>query len=217
MAPMFTGIIERVGAIAAIRPAERGIRLAIDLGPLAEGTVLGDSIAVNGACLTVAGLAGTMATFDVSAETLRKTTLGGWAAGDAVNLERALAFGDRLGGHLVAGHVDGVGRLLERRREGDSERFTVLLPDGGAVQAVEKGSIAIDGISLTTWDCRGQRVSIAVIPHTLAHTTLGGLRPGALVNLETDLIGRWVTKLLANGGIGGGAVGGAHAAPPGAG
>lgn len=194
---MFTGIIEHVAPLVAVRSAERGVRLELDLGPLAVDAGLGDSISISGVCLTIAALAGERATFDVSAETLRKTTLGGWRAGQAVNLERALTFGDRLGGHLVAGHVDGVGRLVERRREGDSERFTVVLPEDGSVQAVEKGSLAIDGISLTTWDCRGQRVSIAVIPHTLAHTTLGGLRAGATVNLETDLIGRWVAKMVA--------------------
>lgn len=204
---MFTGIIERVAPVAAVRAADRGVRLELDLGPLAADARLGDSICVGGACLTIATLAAGHAGFDVSAETLRRTTLGAWRAGHPVNLERALAFGARLGGHLVAGHVDGVGRLLERRREGESERFTFVLPDDGSVQAVEKGSIAIDGISLTTWDCRGQRISVAVIPHTLAHTTLGGLRPGTPVNLETDLIGRWVARLVAGGSVpaGGGA------------
>ena len=196
---MFTGIIEHVASLAALRGAERGARLDLDLGPLMVDAKLGDSISISGVCLTIAALSGERAAFDVSAETLRKTTLGTWRAGQTVNLERALAFGDRLGGHLVSGHVDGVGRLVERRREGDSERFTFVLPDDGSVQAVEKGSLAVDGISLTTWDCRGQRVSIAVIPHTLAHTTLGGLRSGALVNLETDLIGRWVAKLVLPG------------------
>ena len=113
-----------------------------------------------------------------------------------MNLERALLVGARLGGHLVSGHVDGVGRLVERRGEGDSERFTFVLPDDGSVKAVEKGSIAIDGISLTTWDCRGARCSVAVIPHTLGHTTLGQLRPGLPVNLEQDQVGRWVESLL---------------------
>jgi riboflavin synthase len=191
---MFTGIIEHVADIAAVSPGAAGSRLDLDLGPLAEGTRLGDSICVSGACLTVAALAGTRASFDVSAESLRKTTIGAWKAGTAVNLERALRLGDRLGGHLVSGHVDGVGRLLERRREGTSERFTLLLPE--AVKAVEKGSLTVDGISLTTWDCRGRQVSIAVIPHTLAVTTLGAMRPGALVNLEQDVIGRWVESLL---------------------
>ncbi len=194
---MFTGLIEHVAALAAAAHGERESSLVIELGPLAEGTKLGDSIAVNGICLTVARLTGARAEFHASAETRRKTTLDQWRAGAAVNLERALRLGDRLGGHLVSGHVDGIGRLVERRKEGDSERFTFLLPDQG-VQVVEKGSIAIDGISLTTWDCRGARFSVAVIPHTLDHSTLADLRPGALVNLEQDVIGRWVERLLRN-------------------
>jgi riboflavin synthase len=194
---MFTGIIEHVGVVAAVTHAHEGSRLSVDLGPLVGDAKPGDSIAVNGICLTIAALAGALAGFDVSAETRRRTTVAGWQAGRQVNLERALAFGQRLGGHLVSGHVDGVGRLLERRGEGDSgERFTFVLPDGGEVMVVEKGSLAIDGISLTTWDCRGARCSVAVIPHTLAHTTLAGLRPGAPVNLEQDPIGRWVEAMV---------------------
>lgn len=197
---MFTGIVEHVSPLLRAEHGNGGTRLAIDLGPLAEGTRLGDSICVSGACLTVDTLAGSVAEFDCSLETRRKTTIAGWRAGRRVNLERALRLGDRLGGHLVAGHVDGVGRVAERRREGDGERLSLILPDGGAVRAVEKGSIAVDGVSLTTWDCRGARCSIAVIPHTLARTTLGDLRPGDPVNLETDPIGRWVEALIATGG-----------------
>ena len=197
MPTMFTGIIEHVGAITAVTHAHEGSRLTIDLGPLVSDAKLGDSIAVNGTCLTIAALTGALADFDVSAETRRKTTVAGWPTGRRVNLERALTFGQRLGGHLVSGHVDGVGRLLERRGESDGgERFTFVLPDGGAVTVVEKGSVAIDGISLTTWDCRGARCSVAVIPHTLAHTTLADLRPGMPVNLEQDPIGRWVEAML---------------------
>ena len=193
---MFTGIIEHVGTITEARHGHDGGSISVDLGPLADGTRLGDSISVSGACLTVATLTGGIAHFDVSSETRRKTTIGGWAAGHRVNLERALAFGQRLGGHLVSGHIDGVGRLVERRPDGTSERFTVVLPDDGSVRVIEKGSLSIDGISLTTWDCRGARCSIAVIPHTLANTTLAGLRPGMPVNLEQDLIGRWVEAML---------------------
>jgi riboflavin synthase len=196
LAPMFTGIVEHVAAIAAATPARGGVELTIDLGPLAGDAKLGDSVCVGGACLTIATLAGAVAGFHAGAETLRKTTLAGWRAGSAVNLERALRFGDRLGGHLVAGHVDGVGRLVERRPEGASERFTFVLPDDGSVRVVEKGAIAIDGVSLTTWDCRGARFSVSVIPHTLAHTTLGSTRAGAPVNLEQDQIGRWVESLV---------------------
>ena len=193
---MFTGIIEHVATLGTVLHGDRDTTLVIDLGPLASGTKLGDSIATNGICLTVAKLDGPRATFSASAETRRKTTLAGWRAGAAVNLERALALGDRLGGHLVSGHVDGIGRLVERRAEGESERFTFVCPDGDTVKTVEKGSVTIDGISLTTWDCRGARFSVAVVPHTLAHTTLGELRAGSPVNLEQDLIGRWVERLL---------------------
>ncbi len=191
---MFTGIIEHVGTIRAISPNGGEAVLEVDIGPLIEGVRIGDSIATDGVCLTVETIDASVVRFSASGETMRKTILGGYQPGRAVNLERALRMGDRLGGHLVAGHVDGVGRLLERRREGGSERFTILLPDSVAV--VEKGSVAINGISLTTWDCRGQRCSIAVIPHTLTVTTLGTLRPGDPVNLEQDLIGRWVERLF---------------------
>lgn len=194
---MFTGIVEAVGRVAAVEHREGGSRLAVELGGLAEGSRIGDSICVSGVCLTVERLEDGRAWFTVSLETRRRTTLGDWRAGRRVNLERALRLGDRLGGHLVGGHVDGVGRVLERRREGEGERLTLLLPSDGRVRVVEKGSLAVDGVSLTTWDCRGARCSIALVPHTLSATTLGELRPGDLVNLETDPIGRWVEALLA--------------------
>lgn len=193
---MFTGIVEHVGTVVSCVHGDGGTALTVDLGPLITDAKLGDSISVSGACLTITRIAGSHADFDVSHETRRKTTIAGWSAGRAVNLERALAFGARLGGHLVTGHIDGVGRLVERRADGTSERFTFVLPDGGAVKAVEKGSIAVDGVSLTTWDCRGARLSIAVIPHTLANTTFRHLRAGDPVNLEQDVIGRWVEKML---------------------
>lgn len=194
---VFTGIIEHVGPLLRAEHGSGGTRMSIDLGPVADGVRLGDSVAVSGACLTVDRLAGTIAEFDCSLETRAKTTIAGWRAGRQLNLERALRLGDRLGGHLVSGHVDGIGRVVERRRDGDGERLTLVLPDGGAVRAVEKGSLAVDGVSLTTFDCRGARCSIAVIPHTLARTTLAGLRAGDQVNLETDPVGRWVEALLA--------------------
>lgn len=196
MAVMFTGIIEHLGQITAIEHAPSGSVLSIAIGPLVDGTKLGDSIAVNGICLTVSRMEGDVARFDASSETRSKTTLTGWHSGLNVNLERALTFGQRLGGHLVSGHVDGVGRLVERYKEGECERFTFVLPDDGSVRVVEKGSLTIDGISLTTWDCRGARCSIAVVPHTLKHTTLSGLRPGMPVNVEMDLIGRWVETMV---------------------
>jgi len=193
---VFTGIIEHVGTLQSAEHGHAGSRLTVDLGPLIDGTRLGDSICVSGACLTVASIDGSLVLFDCSPETRRKTTIPGWKSGRTLNLERALRVGDRLGGHLVGGHIDGVGRVVERRRDGDSERITLVLPDGGAVKVVEKGSLAIDGVSLTTWDCRGSRCSIAVIPHTLARTTLATLRAGDPVNLETDPVGRWVEAML---------------------
>lgn len=192
---MFTGIVEHLASIDAITVTPTGSRLTIDLGPLASDAKPGDSICVSGACLTIAALERGRADFAISGESLRKTTIGSWRTGSPINLERALKLGDRLGGHLVSGHVDGVGRLLERQREGEAERFTFLLPE--AVRVVEKGSLTIDGVSLTTWNCRGRQVSIAVIPHTLCVTTLGAMRPGAQVNMEQDQIGRWVESLLA--------------------
>jgi riboflavin synthase len=196
---MFTGLIEHRGRVEALVPAAAGASLRVDLGPLADGAALGNSIAVNGLCLTITSLAGGVASFDVSAESLKRTTLGDWRAGRAVNLERALALGDRLGGHLVSGHVDGIGRLQARRPRGNSVVYTFLLPADASVRVVEKGSVAIDGISLTSHDCRGRRFAVSVIPHTAAHTTLDALRPGDRVNLEQDAIGRWVEALLPRG------------------
>lgn len=196
---MFTGIVEHLGTVQAAQHRHDASLLEVDLGPLADGTRLGDSICTDGVCLTVTALEAGCACFDVSAETRRRSTIPAWAPGRRVNLERALRLGDRLGGHLVGGHVDGVGRLLERRREGDGERLVFVLPDGGAVKVVEKGSVAIDGVSLTCWDCRGARFAVAVVPHTLAHTTLGAMRAGTPVNLEMDPVGRWVERLLKGG------------------
>ncbi len=189
---MFTGIVERVGTVLVRSAAGRGATLRIELGPLAAEVASGDSIAVDGACLTAARLGPDHAEFDVSPETVRRTTIAAWRVGRRVNLERALVFGGRLGGHLVAGHVDGVGRLLERVRRDASEVFTFLLPERGAVRVVEKASVAVDGVSLTTYACRGRRFSVSLVPHTLTATTLEAMRPGHRVNLEQDPIGRWV-------------------------
>ena len=191
---MFTGIIQHVGQVVAAEHSPAGSRLVIATGPLAVSLALGDSLACDGVCLTVAEISSGSATFSVSPETVRKTTLGSWSVGRRINIEPALRLGDRLGGHLVSGHVDGIGEVLARVVEGDSERFTIRLP--ATVKVVEKGSLAVDGISLTTWNCRADAASIAVIPHTLAHTTLGDRQPGDAVNLEQDQIGRWVERLL---------------------
>jgi len=195
LALMFTGLIEHCGRVTALERRGPGVTLMVDIGPLAEDCRIGDSICSAGSCLTVASLTGHIASFDVSAESLQKTTMGRWRAGRPINLERALKVGDRLGGHFVSGHVDGIGRLQARRPQGNSELLTFLLPEDGSVQVVEKGSIAIDGISLTSFACQGRRFSVAVIPHTIRETTLLDLRVNDTVNLEQDLISRWVERL----------------------
>jgi len=197
---MFTGIVQAVGHISRAEPRGDGLRVVIEAGPFAAGDVaIGDSIAVNGCCLTVVELDdGTMA-FDVSAETLRCTT--GLQRPGAVNLEKALRLSDRLGGHLTSGHVDGVGEV---------SCFAAPQSDGGRLLEVDapadlarfiagKGSIAIDGVSLTTNSVIGRRFSVNLIPHTLAVTTLGGLTVGARVNLEVDLVARYVARLRETG------------------
>ncbi|MBC7104592.1 MAG: riboflavin synthase, partial [Firmicutes bacterium] len=162
------------------------------------------SIAVNGACLTVTALGGDSFTADVMAETLARTNLGELRPGDRVNLERALRLGDRLGGHLVTGHVDGVGVLLERRRQDISEVIAVQAPPEVLRYLVPKGAVAVDGVSLTVVDYDTGSFRVAIVPHTARHTTLGFKRPGAKVNLEADLIGKYVAKLLAPHGRTGG-------------
>lgn len=194
---MFTGIIEGLGRVEAIRVAGEGGRLRVDLGPLADGVKLGDSVAVDGACLTVAALGGSAAEFDVSAETLRRTTLGALRAGRAVNLERALRAGDRLGGHFVLGHVDGTGVIERLDTAPGQTTLGIQAPPEVVGQLILKGSVAVDGISLTIAELAADRFAIAVIPHTLDHTTLRSKVVGARVNLETDVLGKYVLRFLA--------------------
>lgn len=193
---MFSGIIETVGKIQSIRSGSDGARIAVDAGSLLEGVKIGDSIAVNGACLTVVFFGGGTFEADVSPETLRLTNLGGLQTGDSVNLERALALGDRLGGHMVTGHIDGMGRIRSRRADGESIWLTVAAPPEVMRYVVHKGSVAVDGISLTVAACDEETFSIAIIPHTSEQTTLTGKGDGAPVNLEADLIGKYVEKLV---------------------
>ncbi len=193
---MFTGLIEHLGTIVAATPEPPGLRLLIDAGPLAADVAIGDSICTNGCCLSVVGIDGTHLEFQLGPETLARTTLGSSSAGDRVNLERSLRLSDRLGGHLVTGHVDGVGQLASRVDEQDwaSCRFTA---DAGLLaQIVSKGSIAIDGVSLTVVGVDKSGFGVALIPHTLAVTTLGGLAVGDAVNLETDLVAKYVGRWL---------------------
>jgi len=193
---MFTGIITDIGEVAA----RAGGRFAIRSGYAAATIAVGASIACDGACLTAVEVApegsGSTFTVDVSNETLSKTTLGEWRPGRRLNLERALRAGDELGGHIVAGHVDGVGTIVDVRPDGDSRRFAVEVPAGVARFLAPKGSVALDGISLTVNEVQQGRFGINIIPHTLTHTTLGARRAGERVNLEVDLIARYVARLM---------------------
>ncbi len=193
---MFTGIIEDLAAIGALERTRKGARLEVRTALATTRIALGDSIAVNGACLTVVARGRGRLQMEVTAETLRRTTLGELAPGDRVNLERCLTLSKPLGGHLVAGHVDGVGRVVAIEPEGESRLFTFEVPASEARYLVEKGSVAIDGVSLTVFGVRGRRFRCALIPHTLRMTTLGFKRPGAAVNVESDLIGKYVDRML---------------------
>jgi riboflavin synthase len=211
---MFTGIIEAPRPIAAVRTrADGGLDLDVDLGPIANGAVLGDSIAVAGVCLTVAKLSGVVATFELSPETLSRTKFGTLRAGARANVERALALGDRLGGHWVQGHVDGLGSVAAIRAHGEWTDLTVEIPSALARYCVEKGSIAVDGVSLTiamlamrsnnletndnSQPNNSDAATFALVPHTLERTTLGELRSGDAVHLEADILAKHVERLLA--------------------
>ncbi|WJW76219.1 riboflavin synthase [Thiohalobacter sp. IOR34] len=194
---MFTGIIEAVGEVAEQQPKGEDLRLRIRTGKLDLGDVaLGDSIAVSGVCLTVVDLPGDGFWADVSGETLAKTVLGDLKTGSRVNLEKALTPTTRLGGHLVSGHVDGVGEVIERRPEGRSERFRIRAPAELAKYIAQKGSICVDGVSLTVNAVEGAVFDLNIVPHTLAETTIDDYRPGRRVNLEVDLIARYLERLL---------------------
>jgi len=193
---MFTGIIEEIGRVERLVPAGGGAVLGISASRVLEGARLGDSIATDGCCLTITKLGPGGFEADCSAETLRLTALGSARPGQEVNLERALALGDRLGGHLVQGHVEGVGRLTARRPEGDSVMMRFAYPPELGRYIIHKGSIAISGISLTVAALGDDWFDVAVIPVTLEWTTLGRMAIGHPVNLETDLIAKYVERLL---------------------
>ena len=193
---MFTGLIQHVGQVRAVRSAGEGKRLTIDLGPLAEGLGVGNSVAVNGACLTACGTAGSRADFDVSAETASCTTLGKAAPGDRVNLERPLRLNDELGGHLVQGHVDGVAEVRRVDRARDQWRVELAADRPLTDAMVPKGSVAVAGVSLTLTHVGEGAFSVALIPTTVAKTTLADLAVGAKVNVETDVLGKYVRRYL---------------------
>ncbi len=193
---MFTGIVEDVGRLARREELAAGRRLWVETHLPAAEFELGESVAIAGACMTVVERSQGQFAVDVSAESLRRTTLGDLVAGDAVNLERAMRVGDRLGGHIVSGHVDGTGAVEQVRPEGESSIFTFRIDPGLMPMLVEKGSVAVDGISLTCFHLRDGLFDVAVIPHTLAVTTLGARRPGDRVNIEADVLGKHVARLV---------------------
>ena len=193
---MFTGLISDIGVVERILPRSGGVRLVVRPGALpVEQLELGESIACSGACLTVVERGGGLVAFDAVPETMARTILGDWRPGSRLNMERALRLSDRLGGHLVSGHVDAVGRLLSRAAEGQGARLAFELPASIAPLVAEKGSIAIDGISLTVAAASRDRFEVALIPETLARTTLGQATAGTRVNLEADLVARHLARL----------------------
>ena len=194
---MFTGIIQAVGEVAALEPRGEDLRLRIRSGKLELGDVsIGDSIATSGVCLTVVELPGDGFWADVSAETLACTRIGALKVGDGVNLEKALTLATPLGGHLVSGHVDGIGEVVGRRADGRSIRFRMRAPHELARYIAAKGSVCVDGISLTVNAVEGAEFELNIVPHTLVETTMGGFQPGRAFNLEVDIIARYLERLL---------------------
>lgn len=196
---MFTGIVKGMGSIRSAEPRGGDLRIDIDAACIdAAHRQLGDSVAVAGVCLTVAELTPHGFVADVSRETLQHTTIGQWRAGARVNLEPALRAGDALGGHMVSGHVDGRAELLERSGDARSQRFRLRVPEGLERYIARKGSVTLDGVSLTVNDVEGREFGVNLIPHTLEVTTLGPLVPGATLNLEIDLMARYIERLQNN-------------------
>jgi len=194
---MFTGIIQATGRIAAIEVRGGDHRMTIDSAQLPFSECrLGDSIAVSGVCLTVVEMSDSGFQADVSGETLRRTVLGTFVVNTPVNLEKALTLATRLGGHLVSGHVDGIGTVIARREDSRSVQFTIRAPDDLARYIATKGSICVDGISLTVNGVNGAEFELNIVPHTLAETTMNGYRAGSKVNLEVDLVARYLERLL---------------------
>jgi len=198
---MFTGIVEAQGRIRSVVDRDTTRRFAIECPELGE-VVPGDSVAVDGACLTATDVHATGFSVDVVGTTLARTIAGGYGEGTTVNLERALRMGDRLGGHLVQGHVDGVGTLLDRVRDGEFWTLAVRVPEDVAAQTIPRGSITLNGVSLTVAELEDDGVCrIGLIPYTFHHTNLGSLPPGSPLNVEGDLIGKYVGRMLAERGV----------------
>jgi len=193
---MFTGIIEGFGTIREIRQESQGRRMTVDADFFLEQTMLGDSICVSGACLTVVMIDNKRFTVDVSPETLAKTTFGSAKIGDRVNLERALRLSDRIDGHLVSGHIDGIGTVMLKQNIGNAIIVSFKVPESISHYMIQKGSVAVDGISLTINNCSHDSFDVSIIPHTAKLTTIGFKKAGDLVNIETDMIGKYVERFV---------------------
>ncbi|MHC4552423.1 MAG: riboflavin synthase [Planctomycetota bacterium] len=202
---MFTGIIETVGTVTGVRQTGSQMQLGVDIGPLAEDANLGDSIAVNGVCLTICQLTGSIADFDMSTETVTKSSLKNLKSGSSVNLERAMSANGRFGGHIVQGHVDGTGRIAAIRKQADFATFRFEVPDDLLDQMVLKGSVAVDGVSVTVASLDNTGFEVAVIPVTLKETTWHKSAVGDVVNIETDIlikvVKKQLEKILPTGGL----------------
>ena len=199
---MFTGIIQSIGTLAELQPKGGDMALVVNTGKLDMSDVaLGDSIAVNGVCLTVIAMSDASFTADVSTETLSLTSLGYLSTGYDVNLEKALTLQTRLGGHLVSGHVDGLGEVVSRHNDGRSERFRIQAPDDLAKYIAAKGSITIDGVSLTVNKVEGVFFEINIVPHTLQETIISAYQAGTRINLEVDVIARYLERLIQGGSL----------------
>ncbi len=193
---MFTGLVAELGEVVSLRRQAKGAVLEVRAAETARGAAVGDSISVSGACLTVTSLKDGIMSFDLSDETLRSTTLGSLKPGDRVNLESSLRPDSKLGGHFVTGHVDAVGKIRSKRREGETFKVEVEAPSLVLNYLVEKGSVAVDGISLTVVDVLPGAFSVVIIPHTAEMTTIGLKGPGDPVNLEADILGKYVLRFL---------------------
>ena len=198
---MFTGIVRELGSVEALDGGKDGIRLRVHAPETAARAVVGDSVALNGVCLTVTGIDGGALFFDAVPETLSRSTLGSLRAGLAMNVEPALRAGEPLGGHIVQGHVDGVGRVRTVEPEGEGARIEIEAAPEVLRYCVEKGSIAVEGVSLTVATLAEDTFAVALIPHTLAATTLGALQPGDDVNLEVDVVAKYVERLIGPRGV----------------
>ena len=194
---MFTGIIEGLGTIAKIRPSDRGKRLLIDADFPLDQTKIGDSIAISGVCVTVIIIAGKRFEIDISPETIAKTTFGTAKIGDRVNLERALRLSDRIDGHLVSGHIDGIGTIKDKKRTGNAIIVVIDVPEFLSRYMIMKGSVAVDGISLTINNRARDCFDVSIIPHTAKMTTIGLKKAGDYINIETDMIGKYIENFIA--------------------